>query len=155
MLNVVLGYQSGMIRCAAGGNHDFFHGGDIFAGPFQFVERDAVIVFGNARRHRIAERFRLFDDLLDHEMVVAALFSGFGIPVDLEHFFGDRHAHPVSHPDRIFGHDSHFPVTEDKSTPCPVDDRRNVRCDKVFAFTQANDQRIVLLGADYLVRIKP
>jgi len=151
LLQIVLADQTGMIGRPAGGNRDFFDGGDLFPGPLQFVKGNGVVIFVHPGRHRIAESFGLFDDLLDHEMIVAALFRRFRIPVHFKDFFGYRRSLPVGDPDRILGHDGHFAVAENEGPPRAMDNRRNVGSDKIFTFAQTDDQGIVLFGADDLV----
>ena len=100
-----------MISRTAGGDHNFLDGGDIIPGPFQFVKSDCIVVPAHPGRHGIAESFGLFDNLLEHEMVVTAFFRSLRIPIDFKHFLGNRHALTVGNPYGIFGDNSHFTVT--------------------------------------------
>ena len=39
--------------------------------------------------HSVLNRFRLFVDLFEHEMLISAFFRGFRVPFDLHHIFPD------------------------------------------------------------------
>ncbi len=82
MLDRVLGQQPGVI-CGTAGHHE--HLVDLA----QFLVAQPLLVEHDPATHEVSEqgvghRGGLLGDLLEHEVLVAALFGGSQIPVDVE-----------------------------------------------------------------------
>ena len=142
-----------MISRTAGNDINLIEGIEIVCVPFELVHDNGLAVFGNALAHRIADSFWLLVDFLEHEVLIAALFCSFCIPVDLKDLFRHRLTAAVRNFDGILRNNGEFTIVEDVRTARAGNDGRDIGSDKVLAFTDADDQWIVLLRADELVRL--
>ena len=144
--------QAGMVSRAASDDHDLADGFDIFRRPVQFVELDVLAISGDAAAQGILESLRLFVDFLQHEVVEAALFSCFSVPIDDKDLLADGIAVHIGNPYVILLDDSDFTIIHDVRIAGIAEDGRDIRGDIVFAFAEANDEGIILLAADNLIR---
>ena len=107
----------------------------------------------DASGDRLAERFGLLVDLLEHEMLVAALLGRLGRPVDGRHRALERLAGDVG--------DGHAPrpdvgdvaVLEEDDLVGVGEDRGHVRGEEALAVAEADDERHVLAGADQAIAL--
>ena len=143
-----------MVGRTASRDQDFADRVDIFRRPVQFFEVDMFAVFRDAAAHGIFDGLRLFIDFLEHEVFEAAFFSRFGIPVDFKDFLGNGFAFEVRDPDIIFHDDGDFPIIHDIRLAGIAEDGRDIRGDVVFALAETDDERIILLAANDLIRFK-
>ena len=137
-----------MVSRAASDDVDLVERVEELAIPAQLVHDDVLAVFRDARRHRIAHSLRLLVDLLEHEMLVAALFRRLGVPVDLEDLLRHHFAATVRDVHAVRLDDRHLAVVHDVGAPRARDDRRDVGRDEVLPFAETDDERVVLLRAD-------
>ena len=84
-------------------------------------------------------------------MFKAAFFCSFCIPIYFKYFFVNGSAFNILNPYTVFSNGSDFAIAHDKGTTGVVDDCRNIGSNKVFTFTQANNQGVIFFGADDFV----
>ena len=113
-----------MIRRAAGDDLDAVVAAAV---EHQSVEDDRAVL--DAGQDCPAQGLRLLHDLLEHEMLVAALFRGGDLPVDVMVLLFDGQLHRVI--------DLH-------NVARVLDKRRHVGGDEVLALAEADEQRRVL-----------
>ena len=81
LLEDVAADDPGVVRGAAGDDHDAAEVADLELGQAQRVEHERVAA--DAVADRLGYRLRLLEDLLEHERLVAALLCALLVPVDL------------------------------------------------------------------------
>ena len=96
---------------------------------------------------------RLLVDLLEHEVGVAALLSRFHIPVCRELLAFHRLTKFVVEADALSRADGHIALFQHAVFPGIFEQRGDIRCDKVFAFSPADDQRAFPLDRKNSVRV--
>ena len=140
-----------MIGRAAGDNIDLLDLLHFLIGEIHAVKMHLTVCHDGI--DRIADDLRLLVDLLEHEMLIAALFGGFRIPLDLGQLLLQHLAVDV-----VEGHIALFEL-RDLHIADVIDiagvfqDRRNIRGDIALAVRDADDHRAVLAGAVDLARI--
>ena len=82
VLDRVLGQQSGVVGRAAGHDEDLVDLAQLLVGEPLLVEHDAAI--DEVAQQGFGYRGRLLGDLLEHEVLIAALFGSAQVPVDIE-----------------------------------------------------------------------
>ena len=152
-LQIVFADKTGVVRRAAGNDKDLLDAPQVRFRPVQLGEIDGSLFLAQAAAHGLADGLRLFVNLLQHEMLEAALFRRFGIPRDVVDFLIDGIAVQVFNPDRVLRDDGNLPVAHDIRAARMANNRRNIGRNEVFPFAQADDQRIVFFGGDELVRL--
>ncbi len=90
----VFGDESGVVGRAAGDDEHLVHVTEVLGGQAFLVEDDLGVV-GEASTQGVGEGGRLLADLLEHEVGVAALLRGAGVPVDVVRTALDRVAGEV------------------------------------------------------------
>ena len=153
LLQIIFADNACMISGTAGHNKDFIDFTQLLGCPVQLGEADGFCFRIQAASHGIAQSLGLFIDFLQHEMLKAAFFRCFGIPVNDKHLLADGSAVDILHPNTVCRYRSDFAVTHDKGTARMVDNCRNIGSDKVFTLAQADNQRIILFGADDFIRL--
>jgi hypothetical protein len=83
VLDGVLGDHARVVGGAAGDDEDLVDVAQVLVGEADLVEDD-VAALGEPAEQGVRDRLRLLGDLLEHEVVVAALLGGGGVPVDVE-----------------------------------------------------------------------
>ena len=78
-----LATRPGVVRGAAGDDEDLVDVAQVLVAEADLVEHD-LAGLGEPAEQRVGDRLRLLVDLLEHEVVVAALLGGRGVPVDVE-----------------------------------------------------------------------
>ena len=78
-----LATRPGVVRGAAGDDEDLVDVAQVLVGQAHLVERE-LAGLGEPAEQRVGDGLRLLGDLLEHEVVVAALLGGRGVPVDVE-----------------------------------------------------------------------
>ena len=86
-------------------------------------------------------------------MLVAALLRRFRVPVDLKDLFLDLLPRPVRDRDRVLLHHGNFAVRQDIRSPRAGDNRGNIGSDEIFAFSQPDDEGIILLRTNQPIGI--
>ena len=118
----------------------------------ELVEREVAARVHPAEQ-RVRDRLRLVGDLLEHEVRVAALLGGGGVPVDVVRpalgrravEVGDRHAVPGDRHDLV--------LAELDRVARVRDERGDVRPEEVLAVAGADHQRRAAPGADDELRV--
>ena len=82
MLDGVLGQQPGVIGGAAGHHEHLVHLAQLLIGQPLLVEHDAAV--DEMPQQGVGHRGGLLGDLLEHEVLVAALLGGAQVPVDVK-----------------------------------------------------------------------
>ena len=78
----VLGQQPGVVRRAAGDDEDLVDLAQFLVAQPLLVEHDAAV--DEVAEQGVGDRGGLLGDLLEHEVLVAALFGGRQVPVDVK-----------------------------------------------------------------------
>ena len=100
-LDRVLPDETGVIGRATGNDEDLVELAHVLIADRQLVQPQPAVE-ADATTDGFADRLRLLLDLLEHEVVVAGLLGGGGVPVDVEVFAWDlvavevRDAHATS-----------------------------------------------------------
>ena len=123
---------------------------EIFISP----EEDFAGVEGDAAQSGVGDGARLLPDFLEHEVLVAALFSLDGIPLDAGDGALDRVAVKIGEGDAGQGEDGHVAVGEEVDVARMVEDAGDVGGDEVLAFADADNHWRAEAGDDDLVRLK-
>jgi len=137
----------------AGQQGHFVDGAQRLVRDVQVLETDLPAIQRNAADDRVAGGGGLLEDLLEHEVLVAALFRSDGIPEHalrgLRHFpsgiVGELHAGT--------GDDRHFLVGEEDDVAGVAQNRRNIGGDEEFVHPQPDDNRRTVANGDNLFRI--
>ena len=142
-----------MISGTAGHDKDFIDFAQLLGCPVQLGEADGFCFRIQTTGHGIAQSLGLLINFLQHEMLKAALFRCFGVPVNLKHLLADGSAVDILHPYHICCYRSNLAIAHNKGTTRMVDNRRDIRGDKVFTLAQTDNQRIILFGTDDFIRL--
>ena len=128
-----------MIRRAAGDDLDAVVAAAV---EHQSVEDDRAVL--DAGQDRPAQRLGLLHDLLEHEMLVAALFRGGDLPVDVMVLLFDGQFHRVIDLHAVAAQNGDLAVIHVHNVARVLDKRRHVGGDEVLALAEADEQRCVL-----------
>ena len=82
VLDRVLGQQPGVVGGAAGHHEHLVDLAQLLIGEALLVEHDAAV--DEMAEQSVGDRGGLLGDLLEHEVLVATLFGGRDVPVDME-----------------------------------------------------------------------
>ncbi|SKV17599.1 Uncharacterised protein [Mycobacteroides abscessus subsp. abscessus] len=141
MLNGVLGQQPGMERGAASHHEYLVDIAQLLIGEPLLVEHYPVEI--EVTQQRVGNRRRLFGDLLEHEVLVTALFRGRQIPIDGEHpgVPGVVVALEIGDAVSVRGNDDDLILPQFDSIPGVFDERRDVGPEEHLAVADADNQR--------------
>ena len=153
LLQIIFADDTCMISGTAGHNKDFIDFTQLLGCPVQLGEADGFCFRVQTACHGVAQSLRLFIDFLQHEMLKAAFFRCFGIPVNDKYLLADGSAVDILHPNTVCRYRGDFAVAHDKGTARMVDNSRNIGGNKVFTLAKADNQRIILFGADDFIRL--
>ena len=141
VLDRVLGQQPGVVRGAARDDEDLVDLAQFLIGQPLLVEHDAPV-------HEVAEQGvgdggGLLGDLLEHEVVVAALLGGREVPVDMElaRVGGVVVAMEVGDPVAVGGDHDRLVLTQFDGVAGVFDERGDVGAEEHLAVADADDQR--------------
>ena len=148
LFDVVFTHKTRMVRSTTRNDVDLVERIQIVRIPCEFVKGDGFFIRRDALAHRIAHRLRLLVNLLEHEVLIAALFRCLGVPCHFEHLLRHRCAKMVCHLDRILADNGYFPIRQNIGAARFGYNGRNIRSDEVLALTESDDERVVLLRAD-------
>ena len=137
-----------MIRRSARNNVNLIERIEVGRVPRKFLERNRLLIACNALTHRIAHSFGLLVDLLEHEMLIAALLRRFRIPRHFKDFLLHRFARAIRDLDAVLADNRKLTVTENIGAARARNDGGNIRGDEVFPLTETDDERIVLFRAN-------
>ena len=139
LFEVILADHAHMIRRAAG---DDLNAVVAAAVEHQSVENDRAIP--DAGQDCPAQRLGLLHDLLEHEMLIAALFRGGDLPVDVMVLLFDGQLHRVIDLHAVAAQNGDLAVFHVHNVARVLDKRRHVGGDEVLALAEADEQRRVL-----------
>ncbi len=103
----------------------------------------------DAGRQGALDGLGLLVDLLEHEVLVAALFGGGDVPVDVLGDLVHRVAEAVIEAGGVFGEDDGVAVVEIDHIPGVFQDGRHVGGNEVLPLAKAEDQRALFLDRDH------
>ena len=155
LLDVVFSDETRVVSRAAGDDVNLIERIEIRGIPSEFLEGNRLLVRGDALTHRITHRLWLLVDLLEHEMLIAALLRSLGIPRDLEDLLRDGRAQMIRHLDCILAHNGKLAIGKDVGAARLGDDRGDIRGDEVLALAKPDDERVVLLRTEQHIRMLP
>ena len=141
---------TGIKRRAAGRDHDLVEAHELRIGHLQLVKHNAVIL--HTRVERGLDGTRLLHDLLEHEVLVAALFGSLNIPRDA----GDRLVHGLSGAVKdgitVGAHLGELAVVKIDHIFRVRHKRRHVGGEEVLTRADADDQRTAVAREEHLLR---
>ena len=137
--------------CSTSRDGDLCAGEEIGVGELHLGEEDAAGVCGDAAEDGVADGAGLLVDLLEHEVLVAGLFSLDGVPGDALDAEGDGRAVEVGEGDAGGGEDGEFAVCEEVDVAGVVEDAGDVGREEEFAVAEAEDDRRAKARGDQLV----
>ena len=150
MLEIVLADHADMIRRAAGHNENAGKFTHLLNGELEIVEDDPAVL--DARGDRAAQRLGLLHDLLEHEVLVAALLGSLDVPRDA----GDGLLHGLSGAVKdgitVGTHLGELTVVEIDHIFRVRHERRHVGGEEVLTRADADDQRAAVAREEHLVR---
>ena len=138
-----------MIAGAAGHDVDLADGADIVLAETEVLEIDLVVL--DAGEDAPAQGLGLLHDLLEHEVLIAALLGGIDLPVHLADLLLDGLHQVVIALDAVPGEDGHLAVLHIAHLPGVADDGGDIAGQEVAAVAIAQDQGAVLAHGDELV----
>ena len=151
VLDGVLRHQAGMVGGAAGHDEDFVDTAQVLLGQAGLIHHQLA-----GRAHPAAQgvrhRSRLLGDLLEHEVVVAILLGGGGVPIDVKVLADRLGAIEVGDLDRLRGDQDDLVLTELDGLTGVGDEGRHVTGQEVLALATAHDQGRVAPRADHHAR---
>jgi hypothetical protein len=129
-----------VVRRAAGDQVDLLKRPEVVLGDLHLLEVDMARVQGIPAHQGVPDGSRLLVDLLEHEVLEAALLCHDGIPGDPLNLLADGAARSVQDPDAAFGDHSDLVVVQEEHVPCVVEDRRDVGRHEELAVPEAHHQ---------------
>ena len=141
VLDRVLGQQPGVIRGAAGDDEHLVDLAQLLIGEALLVEHDAAV--DEVAQQGVGDGGGLLGDLLEHEVLVAALLGGRQIPVDMK-VAGTRVrpvAVEVGDPVAVGGEHHGLVLAQLDGVAGVFDERRHVGADEHLALADAEHQR--------------
>ena len=140
-----------MVGGTAGHNIDLVQSADIVRADAQILQHHPAVL--DPGEQALAQGVGLLHDLLDHEVLIAALLRGGDLPVHGGVFLLHWVQQAVIDLDAVSGEDGNFPVLHVGHVPGVLDDSGDVAGQKVAAVPVAQHQGAVLPGGDDLVGI--
>ncbi len=145
--------QGGVPACPAGHDLDLPKLAELPGGDVHFVQEDAAGFLAHAPQHGIADGAGLLVDLLEHEMLVAALFGQDGVPEDMRDLAFHGAPFEIAQPHTLGGEHGQVAVAEEEHVAGVAEDGGHVGGNEVFAVTQPDDDRGAGARGHDLVRI--
>ena len=147
VLDGVLGQQPGVIRGAAGHHEHLVDLAQFLVGQPLLVEHDAAV--DEVAQQGVGHRGGLLGDLLEHEVLVAALFGGRYVPVDVKFAELDVGiAVEVADPVTVGGDHHGLILAELDGVTGVFDERGHIGADEHLAVADAEHQRRRAPGGD-------
>jgi len=133
---------------AAGDDEDLVDVAQVLVAQPDLVQHD-VARLGEPADQGLGDRLGLLGYLLEHEVVVAALLRGRGVPVDVEVLTGARVAGKVGDRHGVRSDHHNLVLTQLGCLARVLDERRDVASQIVLALSAADHERGVAPGADH------
>ncbi len=150
-LDHVFAGEGGVPAGTAGGDVDARGAGEFVVIDLHFAEEDAAGVERDAAEGGVANGAWLLPDFLEHEVLVATLFSLDGVPLDALKRALDGLAVEVRELDAVEGEDGHVAIGEEVDVAGVMQNAGDIRGDEVFAVAYADDDRRPGAGGDDFV----
>ena len=150
-LQIILAHHAHMVGRAAGDNIDFADAADFLLRHGQIAQHHTTLL--NTGRSRLTNGLGLLKNLLEHEVVIAALFRGVHIPVNMVMLLLHRPHQTVVHTDAAGTQNSHFPVVHVGNITGMTDQRRHIGGNEAAVFTVTQQQRCILAGGNHAVGV--
>ena len=145
--------EAGVPAGAAGDDAHLLEFAELLFGDVHFVEEDFSGVLRDAAEESVADGARLLENLLLHEMLVAALFGHDGVPGDVMRGAIDGAAIVIHHAHAILREDGDIAVGEEEHLAGVFEERGNIAGDKIFAVAKADHGRRTNARGDDFVRV--
>ena len=143
----MLAQAAHIVGGAAGHHVDALQLFQIFLGELDIVQDDTAVA--DSRRNGAPDSLGLLVDLLDHEVIVAALFGGGNVPVDgLGNLFHGI-IEGVVEAGAVLGEDDGVAVVQIDHLAGVFQNRGHVGGDEILSLAEAEDQRAFLLHRDH------
>ena len=142
-----------MPRSARGHHLDLAEGAKIVFADLHFIEKYFSGIGGKTAQHGVTHRPRLLVNLLEHEMLEAALFREDGIPGDMLHPPAHRVRLKIGEVRATRGEHGNVAVGQKQQVAGVVQNGRDIAGHEVFVFTQADDRRRSLANGYNLIEI--
>lgn len=141
MLDRVLGQQTGVIRGAAGHHEHFVDLAQLLVAQALLVEHDPAVL--EVPQQCLGHRGGLLGDLFEHEVLVAALFGGRQVPVDVKTpgVGGVIVTGEIGDAVAVGGDDHRLVLAKLDSFASERDERRHIRAQEHLAVADADHQR--------------
>ena len=145
--------QSGVPARAARHDPDLPEFLELLGRDIHLVEEDPPRFLSHPAQGRVPHGARLLVNLLEHEMLVAALFRHDRVPQDVRDLPVHRPPFEIAEADTFMGEHGHIAVSEEEHVARMAQNRRNVRCHEVFVVAQADHHRRPRPRRDNFVRV--
>ena len=142
-----------MPRRAAGNERDAVDVREVRVREAGVVRENRARLERDAAEDGVAHGRRLLEDLLEHEVLVAGLLRGDGIPCDARGRLGDDRAGEIREHGAGLRDHGHFLIAEEHDVARVLQDGRDVGGDEVFALAETHDHRRTVPHGDELLRV--
>ena len=150
-LQVILSDHPHMVGRSTGHDIKLMHTAQIFLRQLEVLQEHLAVT--NAGEDRPAHSLRLLHDLLEHEVLIAALFRCIYLPIHMGDLFLHRLHQVVIALDTVLGQYRHLAVIHIAHFAGMADNGRNITGQEVAALTIAKDQGTVLAYGNELIRL--
>ena len=150
-LQIVLAHHAHMVGGTAGHDVDLADIFDVVLVKAEVLEVHPAVL--DPGEDGPAQGLGLLHDLLEHEVLIAALFRRVDLPVNVGDLLFHRLHQVVVALDALPGEHREFPVLHVDDFPGVLDNGGNVGRQELAAVAQAQDQRAVLPGRDDAIRL--
>ncbi len=140
---------------AAGDDAHLPEGGEFGGGDLHLLQEDAPGLLPDAAERGIAHGARLLEDLLQHEMLVAALFRFDRVPEDALHLALHGPAFEIGQPYSFGGQDGEIAVAQEEHVLGVREYGRNVAGHEVFVVADADHDGRAIARRHDLVGVLP
>ena len=151
LLDDVLADQARVPARAATEDHDALGRAQLVVGEIQTAQLGDALVVDQAAAHAVADGLGLLVDLLQHEVIEAALFDLLEIPVDLVDLLVGRDVVDGLGDETVAAHRHHLVVVEIDDLLRVLQDGGHVGGEEVLVARDADDERRAVAHADDLV----
>src|SRR5215469_13024814 len=105
-------------------------------------------MLGNPAHECVSHGTRLLKDFLKHEVAEASLFRCDRVPADVQRFGSHGHTLEIDYPHSFLCNDGKLTISQKKEIARAMQDRGNIRSDKVFAVAHPDHSRGTIARRD-------